>query len=120
MRILVLLLMMTGPVSAQSTANYERLAQALFAHMTAAYMCRFEVGGLSHYQAARSIALGTAGPLLGNAEAVKMIEAMDLKIRNDPRAANPDFGDHGRQACLEIINDGLFEIEAAKVAAGLD
>lgn len=122
MRTLLILLMsmVASPSAAQYQSDFKRLADALFAHMATTYMCRIELGGLSHYQAARTIAVGAAGQLMGQNEAVKMVEAMDKKLRNDPRGDSPDFGPHGRQACLEMVNDGLFEIEAAKASAGID
>lgn len=103
------------PVKA-SEPNYQPVFEALFSHMAVAYMCRADLGGLGHYQAARTIAVSTVTQILGRAEAIRGVDNMDRKFRNDPRADNvkapPSW-------CIEQVNEGLHRIEVERVKAGL-
>ena len=100
------------PASAQDGADpYGDLAAALFQHMANTYMCRNALGGIAHYQAARSIAIGSMAPHVGRDQAVLYVDEMDRKFKADPRARNPDLDD---AACLEAVNDGLYRIDVVK------
>ncbi|MGO4838003.1 hypothetical protein AB4144_37735 [Rhizobiaceae sp. 2RAB30] len=91
------------------------LAEAVFSHMAGTYMCRNALGGMAHYQAARTIAVGALTPYVGNDQAVLYVDQMDKKFRSDPRAKNPKLDD---AACLETINDTLYKIKVAKAKLG--
>lgn len=103
------------PLSAKDD-DYKAVFEALFSHMALTYMCRDALGGSSHYQAARSIAISTASQMLGRAEAIRGVDEMDKKLKNDPRAARPDMPE---KFCIEQTNEGLFQIQVAKQRADL-
>ena len=110
-----LAVMPTASAQAQET-DYEQVFDALFSHMALTYMCREDLGGLAHYQAARSIAIGTATPLVGADEAVIGVDKMDQRFRSDPRAANPS---NPPGACVEMVSESLHRINVEKAKAGL-
>lgn len=98
------------------TVDYQPVFESVFSHMALTYMCRNDLGGMAHYQAARTIAIGTFTPIVGRAEAILGVDNMDQKFRNDPRAANPN---NPPGACIEMVNDSLHQIEVEKAKAGL-
>jgi len=115
-RLLAGLLLSTAAIGQPSLAqaqNYSALVDALFSQMATTYVCRDALGGLAHYQAARTIALDTATQYIGRKDAVDLIAKMDEKFRNDPRVQHPNLAP---QACQEMVNDGYFAIEKAKAA----
>lgn len=96
--------------------DYQPVFESVFGHMALTYMCREDLGGLAHYQAARTIAIGTIAPLLGQREAVLAVDEMDQKFRNDPRADNVKAPPG---ACMTMTNDSLHRIDVEKAKAGL-
>jgi hypothetical protein len=118
LKILCTLLVMSVPVapSPAQEVDYQPVFESLFSHMAITYICRDALGGLSHYQAARTIAIGTISPLLGEGEAILRVDEMDQRFRTDPRAANPDVS---QQACIESTNETLHRINVEKAKAGL-
>lgn len=120
MRLLAVLVFLIGGAAASSPraqdVDYQPVFESVFSHMALTYLCRNDLGGLGHYQAARTIAIGTITPLMGATDAVLSVDAMDQKFRNDPRAENPDIP---AGTCIELVNDSLQKIQVEKAKAGL-
>lgn len=97
--------------AASDEEDLSNLTQALFYHMAGTYICRDALGGLAHYQAARSIAVVSLTRYVGNDQAILYVDEMDQKFKADPRAKNPELDD---ARCLEAINDSLYKVNVAK------
>lgn len=106
---------MASPTVAQEV-DYQPVFESVFSHMALTYVCRNDLGGLAHYQAARTIAVGTIALLMKRSDAVLAVDEMDQKFRNDPRTADPKVP---RGACIELVNDSLHNIDVQKAKAGL-
>jgi len=92
---------------AASLSNAEEKAAVMSQLMTVTYICQDAVG-LSHYQAARQVALAGLTAYVGRDEAVKLVKDADAKLKREGGKyrsnANP-------QRCIETINQLYFELK---------
>lgn len=122
MRVFAILLITASLLSASmsgsksSDPDYGALFRSLFSHMALTYMCRNELGGLSHYQAARFITIETASKLMDRKEVIISVDKMDAKFKADPRAKNPKVTS---KYCLEQVNESLHNIDVQKAKSNL-
>jgi hypothetical protein len=117
---LVLIAIGTGAGIARSPVgqevDYQPVIESVFSHMAITYVCRKDLGGIAHYQAARTIAIGTIARLVGEAEAIVRVDEMDHRFKSDPRAEDPEMPPG---ACIVAVNESLYKISVEKAKAGL-
>jgi hypothetical protein len=108
----VVLLLTQAAYGQSKTELASTTIQAAFQYMANAYLCRDALGGLAHYQAARTIAVETAVLIgMGRDQAVLAVDEMDQRFTTDPRTKNPGLD---AVACQTAVNESLNTLSVAQ------
>lgn len=114
MRTAAIIAMAFATVPAYAGKDIGPLTKALFNNMALSYWCRHEIGS-AHYDAALSIAKGALTPYLGPNEATLTVDALDKKLKADPRTKKPTAE---ANKCYSMKADAMHTIEVEKAKLG--
>lgn len=106
--VLVVLLLLAGPASAENDSSFTDFVAALQFSLAQSWLCRDAIG-VDHYERAQAYTIDVLAPYAGREKAASYVTELDKRLKADPRAVQTST-----IACLEGRADAIRKVMDAK------